>query len=278
VICLTFDIEERFHSHLNPATAPRKWELYDRIAGLIDWVRENKKSATFFVVGELAERYPTLISRMVNAGFEVACHSHSHLKIDECGEAVAKEEIYRSKNVLEDITGVSVYGYRAPSWSAHYRDDWLWEYLISLGFHYDSSLFPFPTHLYGSFENPVSPFWIRKALLEIPPSVFMLGKIRVPYGGGAYFRLYPLGMTHYFLQQDIASGKQPVLYFHPWDFEISQELLERKLINKFIGNFNVKPNWRRFIRIIDRLPTMTMYERCKAIMAKPQRKEICRAE
>ena len=141
-LCLTFDVEERFHSHLSAVGLPREWKLRGRIARMIDWLEEHRKRATCFVVGELAEEYPDLVVRMVDAGCEVASHSHRHLHMAADNREECKEDIHRSKQVLEDLTGEPVYGFRAPSWSARLSDGWLWDQLIELGFRYDSSLFP----------------------------------------------------------------------------------------------------------------------------------------
>jgi polysaccharide deacetylase family protein (PEP-CTERM system associated) len=191
VICLTFDVEERFHSHLAPVAAHRAWRMEDRILAIIDELIARERTATFFVVGELAERFPKVVRRMSEAGFEVASHSHTHPRFDRNSAESNHEEIARSRKALEDITGQPVLGFRAPSWSVGLDDEWLWQFLAEEGFRYDSSLFPFRTHMYGSWRNPVRPFRLSSDLVEIPAPVHALGPVRIPYGGGFYFRLYP---------------------------------------------------------------------------------------
>ena len=167
MICLSFDIEERFHSHLTDGSAAREWKAGGLIARIVDMVETQRRPATFFVVAELAEKYPALIRRMAQARFEIGCHTYSHVRLDRGDRAGCMEDIARGKRVLEDIAGVPVIGFRAPTWTASRSDDWLWDHLIALGFRYDSSLFPFRTHMYGSNDNPVRPFWIRPELVEI---------------------------------------------------------------------------------------------------------------
>ncbi len=254
MICLTFDIEERFHSHLTPDDAPRRWRARDRIAALLDCLEQRGVGATFFVVGELAERYPDLIRRMATAGFEVASHSHTHPRLDAPDRRRAMEDIARSKRVLEDLTGGAIHGFRAPSWSARRSDDWLWDHLLELRFEYDSSLFPFRTHLYGSFRNPTRPYRLRPGLLEIPPSVCRLGWLRVPYGGGFYFRLYPAWVTRWLVERDLRSGKAPIAYFHPWDFDTEPDRLESGPLNRFIGTWASGDTWHKFRQLVDRYP------------------------
>lgn len=260
MICLTFDIEERFHSHLNTSESPREWKMRDRISIILDYLIQNKIKATFFIVGELAEIYPDIIRKMSSAEFEIGSHSYSHLRLDQNNIELCKNDISRSKMILEDISGQPVNGFRAPTWTASLKDEWLWEHLASIGFKYDSSLFPFRTHLYGSFSNPTNPFKINSELIEIPPSVFQFGKIRIPYGGGCYFRLYPLGITNKFVKYNLKTQKAQVLYFHPWDFEVPQSRTEKGMLNSFIGNYNIKNNWWKFTELVSNFNFTTMRE------------------
>ena len=273
MVCLTFDLEERFHSHLTPSNSPREWNLHNSITRIIDWLEEHNKKATFFIVGELAEHYPHLIQRIFQAGCEIASHSYQHIRFDETRVEFCKEDISKSKKVLEDIIGSPVYGFRSPSWSVKIADNWFWDYLISLGFCYDSSLFPFRTHMYGSFKNQPKPFWIRSEILEIPPSVHLIGPIRIPYGGGFYFRFYPTFLTKYFIDYNINAGRIPILYFHPWDFESAPDFLERSYLNRFIGNYNVKKAWKKFDVLLDGLKTITAHKYLIRILNKSSSRE-----
>jgi polysaccharide deacetylase family protein (PEP-CTERM system associated) len=259
MICLTFDIEERFHSNLTVQEAPKHWKMRDRILQIIDLLERHNKKATFFIVGELAAQYPDIIKKLARPGFEAASHSFYHHQLHRTSRRAAKEGISRSKKLIEDLTGQPVYGFRAPSWSARITDTWLWDHLVSEGFRYDASLFPFKTNMYGSFANPAKPFRLHHNLLEIPPSLFQKGLLRIPYGGGFYFRLYPFRLTELMINKDISSGKKPVVYFHPWEFEYDDEKLERGM-NRFIGNYNIRSNWRKLTRLLAEYQTTTMLE------------------
>ncbi len=259
-ICLTFDVEERFHSHLSAPDAPRVWRMGERIAAIVDWLGAHGKTATCFLVGELAEQYPDLVRRMADIGCEIASHSHRHLWMAAADAQRCKQDITRSKQALEDITGRPVYGYRSPSWSARRGDRWLWDHLVDLGFVYDSSLFPFKTHMYGSWSNSPRPYWLTADLLEIPPAAQQFGPVRIPYGGGFYFRLYPSWLTAFLLQRDARAGRIPTLYFHPWEFELEDQAVERGWTQRFIGNVNVKSAWPKFERLIAARRTRTMIE------------------
>ncbi len=257
-VCLTFDVEERFHSHLSVAGAPREFSSGDVLRRLVDWLAETGRRATFFTVGELAEQFPDVFRRMADLGFEVASHSHTHLRLDRSRPEEVAADIARSKTALEQITGKAVRGFRAPTWSAHRTDRHLWELLRELGFTYDSSLFPVSTPMYGSFGNPNKPYWLMPGLMEIPPSAVGFGPLRMPFGGGFYFRLMPLVATRVLIRAAKALGVAPILYFHPWEFEAAEEKIEDGFLKSFIANHGVGANLGRFKQIVGERSTITM--------------------
>lgn len=268
MICLTFDVEERFHSHLTSEDSEREWLAGDRIARLVDLLEEQGKVGTFFVVGEVAERYPELVRRIGDAGFEIASHSYSHLKMDPANRRACEEDITRSKHVLEDISGREVTGYRSPTWTARLTDEWLWDHLVRLGFRYDSSLFPFRTHLYGSFANPTGPSRLRPDLREIPPSVATFGPVRIPYGGGFYLRLYPMWVTRWLFGRDLDHDRTPIVYVHPWEFGARPDtVIESNWLNRFIANYRGSGAWERFVDLVRRNETKTMRDLCEELEA-----------
>ena len=122
MICLTFDIEERFHSHLTPEDAPRQWDAGDRIAQVLDLLAARGRRATFFVVSEMAEHYPDMIRRMTSSGHEVGSHSHTHLRAD-CGERTSMPSIQSAKEGLSTSSGVTLMR-RNPSMSPIGRICW----------------------------------------------------------------------------------------------------------------------------------------------------------
>jgi polysaccharide deacetylase family protein (PEP-CTERM system associated) len=258
MICLTFDVEERFHSHLTPHAAPRQWTAGARMARILDLLEEGGHRATFFVVGEFAEHYPDLIRRMAAGGFEIASHSHTHPRLDGDDREAIKRDIVRSKEVLEALTGRPVIGFRAPSWTAQRSDGWLWDLLADNGFRYDSSLFPFKTHRYGSIHNPVEAYALERGLLEIPPSVARFGPLRIPYGGGFYFRLYPRWLTRTLINRDMSPERSPIVYFHPWEFDPEERTMEQEPLNRFIANYNAGGSWEAFKELLQRYPTTAM--------------------
>ncbi len=257
-VCLTFDVEERFHSHLSVPGAKRQYRAGDTVLRLVDWLIERECRATFFVVGEVAEQCPAAIRRVAEAGFEVASHSHTHLRLDRADRRTVRADIARSKQVLEGIVGHAVKGFRAPSWSAHRHDGQFWDDLLDMGFVYDSSLFPVATPMYGSFANPMRPWWVAPGLLEIPPSALGFGPVRLPFGGGFYFRAWPLVLTQAFIAAAPKLGIVPVLYFHPWELEPTSDNIDDGRLKAFIANHGVAATWDRFATVVAQHDTTSM--------------------
>src|SRR3989339_2122985 len=157
--------------------------------------------ATFFVLGEIAEKYPQLIKDIHSQGHEIASHGYQHELVYQRTKNEFYADVKKSRQILENICGEKIYGYRAPSWSVdQVKTPWFKEILALEGFLYDSSIFPFSTYLYG---NKKAPYFIyklnkRNSLLEVPPTIYKFCQRRIPFSGGFYFRVAPYFLIKYF--------------------------------------------------------------------------------
>jgi len=225
----TVDVEEYFHpSALEPWIDPSEWEtlprrspaIIDRILGLLD---ARGIRATFFVVGWLAEREPSMVRRIAKAGHEIGSHSWDHRRVTEQSPEEFRGSVQRTKAFLEDLTGDEVLGFRAPSFSIVPGLEWALDVLIEEGYAYDSSLFPVSQHpTYGYPEAERFAHWIERPpgrLAEIPPSTLRLWGSNLPASGGAYFRLLPYGLTRSAFRQADREGLAATFYTHPWAFD-----------------------------------------------------------
>ncbi|MGQ9647786.1 MAG: XrtA system polysaccharide deacetylase [Thermodesulfobacteriota bacterium] len=122
----------------------------------------NVATATFFCLGWLAERYPSLIREIRQQGHEIACHGYSHKPIYTRSREEFREEIRKAKAILEDVTGDDVVGYRAPSYSITNKSQWAFKVLVEEGFKYDSSIFPIHHDFYGFPRAPRFPFLVSQ--------------------------------------------------------------------------------------------------------------------
>ena len=204
--------------------APR---LETGLSRLLELLGAHDVRATFFVVGWQADRTPALVREIARQGHEIACHGYSHRFVYRLNRAEFREEVRRSRGILEAIVGEPVVGFRAPFFSITADALWALDVLVEEGFHYDSSIFPVWNHRYGIpgaarrpglFTTPSG-----AALFEIPLSTVRfraagLG-LNVPVSGGAYFRLYPYRLTRALIRRLEGSGERMVFYVHPWEYD-----------------------------------------------------------
>jgi polysaccharide deacetylase family protein (PEP-CTERM system associated) len=242
---VSFDVEE--HHRIEAAaglTVPPDRQAYysGRLAPSTHWVLEQLARsgvrATFFVLGTIARDHPGLVRAIHAAGHEVASHGWDHRRLHHLEPASFREEVRRSKDTLEQITGEAVAGFRAPTFSIVRPTAWGLDVLAELGLLYDSSIYPVWHDRYGIPEAPRWPFFARcpgGRVLEIPPVTWRCLGMNVPLGGGGYFRLLPLFMTDWALRQVGRQGQPPVamLYFHPWEFDPEQERLPLRRLSRF---------------------------------------------
>jgi polysaccharide deacetylase family protein (PEP-CTERM system associated) len=187
---------------------------------------EHCVRGTFFVLGWVADRVPTLVKRIAAAGHEVACHGYSHELIYRQTPEVFREETVRAKRLLEDAIGAPVIGYRAASFSITQQSRWALDILAELDFLYDSSIFPIQHDRYGIPGASIDPGKIEapsgRALVEFPMSTAGLLGMRLPVSGGGYFRLLPYWVTRTGLRSINARGVPFTFYLHPWEIDAAQ--------------------------------------------------------
>jgi polysaccharide deacetylase family protein (PEP-CTERM system associated) len=191
---------------------------------------------TFFVLGWVAGRYPSLVREILSAGHELGCHSYAHRLVYEMTPAEFRDDTRRARLAIEDAAGTAVRAYRAPSFSITERSLWALEILLELGFTVDSSIFPTRNYLYGIPNAPRQPFRIRingGDLLECPLPTLQLGPWAVPVTGGVYLRLLPYRLQALGLNALAGRGVPIVLYFHSWELDPDQPRVAAALGPKF---------------------------------------------
>lgn len=193
----------------------------ERILALFD---SHRVQATFFMLGWLAERYPQMVRRIVQAGHELASHGYSHVRVTQQQPEEFRADVTRTKKLLEDIGGTSVRGYRAASYSIGSKNLWALDILGETGHQYSSSIYPIRHDLYGMPEAPRFAFRHgQSGLLEIPVTTVALFDHKLPCGGGGYFRLFPYELSRWALRRvNARDGQSCVFYFHPWEIDPHQ--------------------------------------------------------
>ena len=241
---MTCDLEDWYHPSLINIPMDQ-WGSYEsRIEKtterILNLFQETNTQATFFVLGDIAERFPKTIEKIIKNGHEIACHSYSHRLIYNMTPHEFEKDTRKAVSILKDITGANPKGYRSPSWSTTLHLDWFWEILKENGFEYDSSLYPYKTFLYGDNSNPRTPYKIEKyGLFEMPPSVGEIFGKRVPYSGGFFLRILPLFFINTFIRQYEKMKAPAILYFHPWELDTEIPKQNLGLKNSFITYANI---------------------------------------
>ena len=226
---LTIDVEDYFQvSAFAPHIERSAWErtpcrIERNIARILELLDQSGAKATFFTLGWLAQRYPTIVRDISKQGHEVASHGHAHLRASDQSPAEFDQDIREAKRLLEDTAGVGVRGYRAPSFSIGQKNVWAFERIAAAGYRYSSSVYPVQHDHYGWPTAPRFPFRVSCGLLEIPVSTArMFGRI-LPAGGGGYFRLAPYALSRWAITRVNSVDRRPaVFYFHPWEIDPQQ--------------------------------------------------------
>jgi len=261
-VVLTFDVEE--HHRIEAAAGlivdSRLQEEYrERMRRSTEWILERlaawEISATFFIVGQIAERNTSLVRSISEAGHEVASHGWDHRRIHALTRQEFREDVHRSKMVLEQATGAGVVGYRAPTFSIVAKTAWALDILAEMGFLYDSSIYPVHHDRYGVPGAPRNPFLAQGAnceILEIPPATMRVAGVNLPVGGGGYFRLLPLPLMKLalFYSRRDPGCEATVLYFHPWEFDSEQPRLPLGSTNRFRTYVGIRKSRDRLLKLI----------------------------
>ena len=192
----------------------------DRLLQMLD---AQHVQATFFTLGWVAERYPQLVRRIVAGGHELASHGYGHERASDLDRASLREDLSRAKALLEGIGGVSVRGYRAPSFSIGHGNLWAFDTLLETGHAYSSSLYPIRHDHYGMPDAPRFAHRRDNGLLEVPVTTVRLGQRNLPSSGGGWFRLFPYAVSRWMIQRVNQQDRQAaVFYMHPWEIDPDQ--------------------------------------------------------
>ena len=281
---LTIDVEDYFHvSALSKTIHPKDWDtisprVQTNIHQLLDLFDEKGVKATHFILGWVAERFPELVREIDSRGHEVASHGYSHQLVYEQSPSLFEKETRDSKNLLEDIIGKSVEGYRAASYSITRKSLWALDILAELGFKYDSSIFPITHDRYGISSAPKLPHVLetpnKSTLVEYPLSTFRFLGHSIPVAGGGYFRLYPYWLSKFFYSKTNKQAIPFVFYLHPWEIDPTQPRVKASLLSEFRHYNNLDKGYLRLSRLLTDFDFTTMYEKLNELRLFDEEKNI----
>ncbi len=230
----SIDVEEHFQVSAFERFLPREqWDaqpsrVEEGMDRLLDLLARRQAKATCFILGWVAERHPGLVRRIAAAGHEIASHGWWHRKVSSLTADEFRSDLRQSKQLLEDLVGRPVHGFRAPSFSIRPGMEWAFDVLLEEGYRYDSSLFPIRRPDYGYPDAPPEPHHIACAsgrLLELPMATIAIGRWRLPAAGGGYLRHLPFWVTHRAAAERAKRGLTGMFYIHPWEVDPDQPRL-----------------------------------------------------
>jgi len=229
---MTVDVEDYFQVSAFEGVIDRDtWDAFAcrvqaNTGALLDLFARYDVSATFFVLGWVAERFPSLIARIHAEGHEIASHGYEHRLVHEMTPASFRADLRRAAQAIESAAPVSVEGFRAPSFSISEASLWAHDVLREEGYRYSSSVFPVRHDRYGIPSFPRRPVRLEDAagrpLWEFPMTTWRVLGRNVPAAGGGWMRVLPLGVMHRAIRAANADGVPAIVYTHPWEIDPDQ--------------------------------------------------------
>ena len=246
---LSFDVEEHFQvAAFWSLSRRREWgKLASRVdrntRKITDLLSEHSTKATFFILGWIAERHPDLVKSLAQEGHEIASHGYGHELVHTQTPDQFREDVRRSKQILEDLIGLPVVGYRAPSFSIRPETEWAIPVLIEEGYQYDSSIYNRFQGVKGGSITREGIYQIETSagtIWEVSPSTMNACGLQLPVAGGGYFRLFPYAASKMFLNKLEGQGLQLVMYLHPWELDPEQPRMDGPVLSKVRHYLNLR--------------------------------------
>lgn len=256
---LSFDIEEHFQVSAFYSVARRRdWDqLASRVERntrkIADLLTEHSIKATFFVLGWVAERYPDLVKILAREGHEIASHGYGHELVSTQTPTQFREDVRRSKQILEDLIGMQVVGYRAPSFSITSGTAWALSVLVQEGYRYDSSIYHRFRAGFSRMVTTTGPYKLDTeagVIWEVPLSTIKTWGLHLPVAGGGYFRLLPYAASRMCLKTIENQGAQLVMYLHPWELDPEQPRMDGPVLSKICHYLNLHKTEQRLRRLL----------------------------
>jgi len=268
---LGIDFEEWFHPELIQKYIKKtdnELSVVNGIDKILELLRKNDTYATFFMVGELLEKKPELMDKILDGDHEIAFHTMYHNRLDSMKN---KQEFVDELKKFAELTSKKSKGFRAPSFSLNYSSSWAIDTLIENGYHYDSSIVPAKTKLYGMPNAELKPYKITSEnleknnhngkLIEFPLLTRKFFNYSVPVAGGFFIRLLPLRWIETAIKNNESKKIPSTFYIHSW--ELTPEYMKKVSLSKsdnFITYHNLEKTSARLEKLLKKFE-FTSFER-----------------
>jgi len=209
--------------HFGKETPPAHGSLERQTRIMLDLLDETGSKATFFILGMAAKYRPDLVRDIAQRGHEIAIHGQNHKHMFDLNRDEAIRDLRDASDLVSNIIGNKIYGYRAPYFSINETNLWLLDVLADMGFEYDSSIFPKKMPRYGiewfSEENTLYQLAGGKQIVELPLTVATYFNTRWPVSGGGYMRALPMFIINKVFGDLKRNDKDGMIYMHPYEFD-----------------------------------------------------------
>lgn len=272
----TIDTEDWYHANFEDDLFQNEANVKSTVEANVDRYLELFErygvKATFFVLGYVAEEHADMVRKVSSYGHEIASHGYGHQLVYRQTPDEFREDVRKSKAILEDVVGKAVIGYRAPSWSITEQSLWAIRILEEEGYLYTSSIFPTQNFLYGI---PYAPRFVHDSsvygeknlkLLHVPPTTKKMKglKMGIPFSGGAYFRLLPEFIIEQWTRQvNDKEGESVIFYLHPREIDPSQPRLKLRWKDAVIHYYGIRGCEKKLIKILQKNEFTTMQDLLK---------------
>ena len=258
---LTVDVEDYFQvAAFDRLISRDQWaDQESRVVGntnrILDLLEKTRVRGVFYVLGWVARLCPDLVSRIHDQGHVVGSHSFGHRLIYEQTPMEFGMDLALSCDLIQGITGQPVRHFRAPSFSITKKSLWAIQILASRGIEFDSSIVPIYHDRYGIPNTPTSAYRLQfqqSSVNEFPVSVLPFGSLRIPVGGGGYFRIFPWWFTRWALKRIERTGQSIHFYLHPWEIDPEQPKVQGVgRVARFRHYHNLNKTMGRLERLLD---------------------------
>src|SRR2546423_5912432 len=275
---LSVDVEDYFQveafSDIIPRDSWERWEtrVVKNTLKILEIFEGFGVRATFFFVGWIAEKFPELVREVHRRGHELGCHSYWHRPVFTLSPSTFRSDLRQNRDVLEQISGERVLGYRAPSWSITKQSLWALEILAEEGFAYDSSIYPIRHDIYGIPGAARFPYRHQQAgqLPEFPPTTIRFAGLNLPAAGGGYLRICPVWYTEWAFRQAARCKERVVVYLHPWEIDPEQPRIPgAKLRSRFRHYTNLRGMEERISRLLRKYAFQSFADLLSTVTVKP---------
>jgi len=261
----TIDLEDWFCSHnLHPYIKFSEWNEYQsRVVkstrSILALLKKYEIQATFFVLGWIAEKLPDLIKEIDAQGHEIASHGYAHQLLTTMNKHQFRGDLQRALDVTCPLIAKDIKGFRAPAFSITKDTLWAIPILRSMGFTYDSSVYPISIHPdYGIPSSELDIYTFDNGLIEVPMSCAIVAGMRIPCSGGGYFRLMNYGIFRKLMLRCNEQGRSVIFYLHPWEIDPGIPNVELPWFKKFRHYNNLDRTMRRLELLLEEFDFTSM--------------------